>query len=218
MNTKLETVDIDPREAPEWMDSPKAVLARDGVSRAGFLLSELLDQAYREGVRIPSSLNTPYINTISPSRHGRISITSSSSSTVTYNDWMARYAATARSFKNWKAHSEARAGTSSRWYGAGIGLRTCRNHSGRVAPILRSEQVPCSTGSAQSPARRWQDRNHPGDGSYFQVSHRTGGTESCRKLARLWWIRPGGLPTETIMIVFAIPGAMMNQRSEAVPR
>nr|VFJ54158.1 MAG: pyruvate dehydrogenase E1 component [Candidatus Kentron sp. FW]VFJ65674.1 MAG: pyruvate dehydrogenase E1 component [Candidatus Kentron sp. FW] len=68
MNTKLETVDIDPRETSEWMDSLKAVLARDGVSRAGFLLSELLDQAYREGVRIPSSLNTPYINTISPSR------------------------------------------------------------------------------------------------------------------------------------------------------
>lgn len=56
--------DIDPIETREWLDALQAVMANDGAERAAFLLQELLQKANSEGVRLKSSVNTPYRNTI----------------------------------------------------------------------------------------------------------------------------------------------------------
>jgi len=60
--------DVDQAETREWLDSLEAVLQNGGPERARFLLTELKNQAARKGVAVPFSANTPYINTIAPSR------------------------------------------------------------------------------------------------------------------------------------------------------
>ncbi|MDB3888459.1 pyruvate dehydrogenase (acetyl-transferring), homodimeric type [Candidatus Pelagibacter sp.] len=56
--------DIDPLETKEWLESLSAVIERDGDDRAHHLIKELINKAYMEGVNIPYTQNTPYINTI----------------------------------------------------------------------------------------------------------------------------------------------------------
>jgi pyruvate dehydrogenase E1 component len=56
--------DSDAAETQEWLDSLEAVLQTRGPERARFLLSELKHKANRQGVAIPFTANTPYINTI----------------------------------------------------------------------------------------------------------------------------------------------------------
>ena len=56
--------DIDPIETREWLDALRAVVATDGDERAAFLIQELLNKANAEGIRLPSSIHTPYRNTI----------------------------------------------------------------------------------------------------------------------------------------------------------
>ncbi|KTD22820.1 pyruvate dehydrogenase E1 component oxidoreductase protein AceE [Legionella lansingensis] len=56
--------DIDPIETREWLDALQAVLSADGSERATFLLQELIKKANAEGVKLTSSINTPYCNTI----------------------------------------------------------------------------------------------------------------------------------------------------------
>jgi pyruvate dehydrogenase E1 component len=56
--------DIDPGETAEWLESLKYVLEQKGPERVSYLLSVLDEQAQREGVELPFSANTPYINTI----------------------------------------------------------------------------------------------------------------------------------------------------------
>ena len=56
--------DIDPVETREWLDALQAVLNNDGNERASFLLQELYNKANSEGVRVGSSIHTPYRNTI----------------------------------------------------------------------------------------------------------------------------------------------------------
>jgi len=60
--------DIDVTETREWLDSLQGVLQTGGPERARYLLGKLKDQAVRNGVEIPFTANTPYINTIPPSR------------------------------------------------------------------------------------------------------------------------------------------------------
>src|SRR2546423_427282 len=60
--------DVDTAETKEWLDSLEAVLQTEGPERARFLLGELEDKAVRNGVEIPFTANTPYINTIPTSR------------------------------------------------------------------------------------------------------------------------------------------------------
>ena len=62
----ISTSDIDPLETKEWIDSLNAVVENVGNERAHYLLSQLIDQSYRKGSRIPFIQNTPYINTIPP--------------------------------------------------------------------------------------------------------------------------------------------------------
>ena len=56
--------DIDPLETQDWLESLSAVISKDGNQRAHFLIKELINKSYREGVNIPYTQNTPYINTI----------------------------------------------------------------------------------------------------------------------------------------------------------
>ena len=56
--------DIDPVETQEWVDSLKGVIESDGPSRAGYLIKKIIDEAYSEGLTLPDTRTTPYINTI----------------------------------------------------------------------------------------------------------------------------------------------------------
>ncbi|HVW03143.1 MAG TPA: pyruvate dehydrogenase (acetyl-transferring), homodimeric type, partial [Planctomycetaceae bacterium] len=56
--------DVDPGETQEWLDSLEDVLRREGPERVRQLLVMLQEKAYREGVTMPFTANTPYINTI----------------------------------------------------------------------------------------------------------------------------------------------------------
>ena len=60
-----ETInDIDSVETREWLDALQSVLNSDGSERAAFLIQELINKANAEGVKLKSSINTPYRNTI----------------------------------------------------------------------------------------------------------------------------------------------------------
>ncbi|TAL65144.1 MAG: pyruvate dehydrogenase (acetyl-transferring), homodimeric type [Legionella sp.] len=56
--------DLDPIETREWLDALQSVFANDGSERAAFLLQQLLSKANAEGVKLASSIHTPYRNTI----------------------------------------------------------------------------------------------------------------------------------------------------------
>ena len=60
--------DLDPVETGEWVDSLRAVLHHQGSARATYLLERLAEEAGRTGIAQPSTLNTPYVNTIPPER------------------------------------------------------------------------------------------------------------------------------------------------------
>ncbi|MGI9515951.1 MAG: pyruvate dehydrogenase (acetyl-transferring), homodimeric type, partial [Pirellulaceae bacterium] len=59
-----QTVDIDPIETEEWIDSLEYVINSRGPERAKYLLSVLEARARAEGVDLEMKSNTPYINTI----------------------------------------------------------------------------------------------------------------------------------------------------------
>jgi pyruvate dehydrogenase E1 component len=56
--------DSDPLETAEWVESLRSVLENQGPERVSFLLGELSEAAHREGVELPFTATTPYINTI----------------------------------------------------------------------------------------------------------------------------------------------------------
>ena len=63
--------DSDAQETREWSDALAAVIANssthdEGRARAHFLLEQLLEQARQEGVDLPFSATTGYVNTIEP--------------------------------------------------------------------------------------------------------------------------------------------------------
>lgn len=58
------TIDHDPAETAEWVESLQYVLDTKGPKRVNHLLSVLDEVAYRQGVELPFTANTPYINTI----------------------------------------------------------------------------------------------------------------------------------------------------------
>ncbi len=68
MAANPKMIDIDAFETREWLDSLQSVIDRDGVERAHFLLTSLMDHAHESGASLPFSVNTPYINTIPESR------------------------------------------------------------------------------------------------------------------------------------------------------
>ena len=60
--------DIDPAETAEWLESLDYVLESKGPERVGQLLAALDETAYRNGVELPFTATTPYINTIPADR------------------------------------------------------------------------------------------------------------------------------------------------------
>ena len=56
--------DFDPTEVAEWLDSLDDVIYRHGPDKVRQLLAMLQERAYKQGVTIPFTANTPYINTI----------------------------------------------------------------------------------------------------------------------------------------------------------
>ncbi len=68
----LETITgIDPEEMQEWYDSLDDILHRYGARKLGELLIQLQERAYENGVKLPFTANTPYINTIHHSEQPR---------------------------------------------------------------------------------------------------------------------------------------------------
>jgi pyruvate dehydrogenase E1 component len=58
--------DTDPEETLEWLESLDTVIHEDGQTRARFLMARLISRAREQGVAVPASVSTPYINTIPP--------------------------------------------------------------------------------------------------------------------------------------------------------
>jgi pyruvate dehydrogenase E1 component len=71
--TRESSTDIDPLESAEWLEALDAVLDREGPERAHYLLERLIERARRNGVFIPFSANTAYVNTIPPHLEARSS-------------------------------------------------------------------------------------------------------------------------------------------------
>ncbi|MBK5915763.1 pyruvate dehydrogenase (acetyl-transferring), homodimeric type [Rhodocyclus purpureus] len=60
----VNPVDVDPEETQEWLDAIASVISREGSERAHYLIEKLIGQAREEGIDIPYSATTEYINTI----------------------------------------------------------------------------------------------------------------------------------------------------------
>lgn len=56
--------DIDPTETQEWLEALQSVIEHEGEERAKFLLKQMLNKANAVGVNLPSSIHTPYRNTL----------------------------------------------------------------------------------------------------------------------------------------------------------
>src|SRR5471032_1794098 len=56
--------DGDAQETREWTDALSAVIAVEGRERGHFLIEQLLDHARQQGIDLPFSANTAYVNTI----------------------------------------------------------------------------------------------------------------------------------------------------------
>ncbi|NMG46719.1 pyruvate dehydrogenase (acetyl-transferring), homodimeric type [Azoarcus communis] len=62
-NVLLKT-DPDSQETQEWLDAIAAVIEHEGAERAHYLIERLIDSAREEGINLPYSATTQYINTI----------------------------------------------------------------------------------------------------------------------------------------------------------
>src|SRR3954462_11123197 len=58
--------DPDAQETREWLDALSAVIESEGRERGHFLLEQLLEQARQQGIDMPFSATTGYVNTIEP--------------------------------------------------------------------------------------------------------------------------------------------------------
>ncbi|MFT6928197.1 MAG: pyruvate dehydrogenase E1 component [Psychromonas sp.] len=56
--------DIDAQETSEWLDALATILEDEGTERAQFIIKKITEQARKEGVKLPTDINTNYINTI----------------------------------------------------------------------------------------------------------------------------------------------------------
>ena len=72
VKTLLEAQDIDPAESSEWLDSMQAVIEREGLERAHYLLQLLVDFTRRSGGHLPYDATTAYINTIKPDQSAKM--------------------------------------------------------------------------------------------------------------------------------------------------
>ncbi len=63
--------DSDPAETQDWMDSLEGVIAHAGPDRAHFLIEQLIEKGREDGIDIPYSATTEYVNTIPVERQPR---------------------------------------------------------------------------------------------------------------------------------------------------
>ncbi len=56
--------DTDPQETQEWHDALDGVIDNEGADRAHYLIERMIEQAREEGIDLPYSATTEYINTI----------------------------------------------------------------------------------------------------------------------------------------------------------
>jgi pyruvate dehydrogenase E1 component len=63
-NTGLSAQDTDSQETREWLDALAAVIQSEGRERAHFLIEQLLEEGRQQGIDLPYSANTGYVNTI----------------------------------------------------------------------------------------------------------------------------------------------------------
>jgi pyruvate dehydrogenase E1 component len=63
--------DTDPQETREWQDALAGVIDKEGADRAHFLIQGMIAQAREEGIDIPYSATTEYVNTIPADRQPR---------------------------------------------------------------------------------------------------------------------------------------------------
>ena len=63
-NALPEPTDPDPQETKEWTDALDSVITQEGPKRAHYLIEKLIGQAREDGIDLPYSANTEYINTI----------------------------------------------------------------------------------------------------------------------------------------------------------
>ncbi|MBS1228887.1 MAG: 2-oxo-acid dehydrogenase subunit, homodimeric type [Proteobacteria bacterium] len=64
-NNEAPTInDSDPQETREWQEALTGVIGQEGTDRAHFLIQQLIAQAREEGIDIPYSATTEYVNTI----------------------------------------------------------------------------------------------------------------------------------------------------------
>ncbi|SVD87694.1 uncharacterized protein METZ01_LOCUS440548, partial [marine metagenome] len=59
-----EYQDTDPQETQEWIDSMRSILKTSGVERTHYILNKLIEYGRRNGIRMPFSATTDYVNTI----------------------------------------------------------------------------------------------------------------------------------------------------------
>ena len=64
----IATLDHDPQETREWLDSIESVLSAEGRPRAHYLIDQLLDFDVARHGDFYGRVTTPYINTIAPER------------------------------------------------------------------------------------------------------------------------------------------------------
>jgi pyruvate dehydrogenase E1 component len=70
--TNAAAADIDAVETSEWLEALDAVVTHDGPARAQDLLVKVIERAQHAGAILIASLNTPYVNTISPEREAKL--------------------------------------------------------------------------------------------------------------------------------------------------
>ncbi len=63
-NHSLANDDTDPQETLEWLGALAGVIENEGAERAHFLIEQLIAEARAEGIDIPYSATTEYVNTI----------------------------------------------------------------------------------------------------------------------------------------------------------
>ena len=65
MYNKENILDTDPQETQDWIDSITSLIEKKGSDRTHYIIEKLIDYSRRNGIKIPFSANTDYINTIS---------------------------------------------------------------------------------------------------------------------------------------------------------
>ncbi|HQE41505.1 MAG TPA: pyruvate dehydrogenase (acetyl-transferring), homodimeric type, partial [Zoogloea sp.] len=70
-NTQVILADADAQETKEWLDALSGVVAQEGTERAHFLIEKLIEAGREEGIDVPYSATTQYINTIPPDKQPR---------------------------------------------------------------------------------------------------------------------------------------------------